>query len=144
MQLALRALCWVKYADHNRTNGLHWFWGLARSSPKDNRIAFPWSFWIKHEVFGIHADERLNHEIFELFWIRQRGKSFITPFSILWHFIIQESSKCRYFANPLHPVFEFFWIQAAIWWLIKACKTWFQDSKSDSILPGVNPITRQF
>lgn len=124
----------------------HWFWGLARSYPKGNRIAFSWSFRIRHEVSGIHADERLNHEIFELFWIRQRGKSFITLFSILWHFIIQESSKCKYFANSSHPVSLrfFFWIQAAIWWLLKACKTWFRDSKSDSILPGVNPTTKQF
>lgn len=93
-----------------QTSGLlpRWFWGLSRSYPKDNRIAFAWSFWIRHEVFGIHADERLDHEIFELFWIRQRGKSFITPFNILWHFIIHECSKCRYFANPLHPAFEVF------------------------------------
>lgn len=90
----------------------HWFWGLARSYPKGNRITFSWSFsgldtW---EVSGIHADERLNHEIFELFWIRQ-GKSFITLFSILWHFIIPGEFKvqifCKFFTSSLFEVFGF-------------------------------------
>ena len=53
----------------------HWFWDLARSYLKDNRIAYSVVFGsdtsnICSQLLGIHGDEKLNHGLFELLLIR--------------------------------------------------------------------------